>query len=595
MLTYSPAFSSLSSVGSLLLNNSEFRFFLGDLTTISREVFRDTAFSLSAVSKEVGKEVAPSEGNGHAGRCHHHDTQHPPSSHDFKEGAAEVTSAVSGGVGKVAKDASASVADNVSQEERETLLARLKQTVLGLRQKPNYNESVSALSILLRRCIKAYTRTLSKAAESLEEDVHRNRETDLALYNFWKFVTSIGDKERWEELEDAFKAMLGNAKDDPHFEQHLDQVGDLLQAMLTDPGFYDNSKDRFAELYDKLRLKGAPGFRRDIDVFLSKLRLACSSAWQDDDIQRITDTAKNVSSLLQKSSARDLTSDCMNVLAPTLIDAIQYIPIPRLELASPTLDLLLENLILEPGKTTNRSSFFPHRVGFTTKNDVEILKGRVNTTSRMRTFARLSLSGISVSTLDVGCWLRYHSGILRFGGEGLVSLELDQRGIDVILDLEIGRDRIDELLTVRNVHVKVHKFNYELRQTGLSWLTWLLKPLLRPVLKKVVEARLASAIKNTCATVNRELLFARERLRAARVASPNDVWTFVRAVAARLGSKQDADQYLRIGVDEPGRGVFEGVYAPGSLVRVWNEEGRRAGEHTRQLRRDGWRNAIFNI
>ncbi|MBE3045766.1 hypothetical protein IMZ48_25115, partial [Candidatus Bathyarchaeota archaeon] len=306
----------------MLPNNSEFRFFLGDLTTIGREVFRDTAFSLSAVSKEVGKEVAPPEGNGHAGKSPHPDTQHPPSSHDFKEDAAEVTRVVYEGAGKVAKDASASVSDNVSQEERETLLARLKETVLGLRQKPDYNESVSALSLLLRRCIKAYTRTLSKAAESLEEDFHRNRETDLALYNFWKFVTSIGDKERWEDLEDAFKAMLGNAKDDPNFEQHLDQVGDLLQAMLTDPEFYDSSEDRFAELYDKLRLKGAPGFRRDIDVFLSKLRLACSSAWQDDDIRHITDTAKNVSNILQKSSARELTSDCMNVLAPTLIDAI---------------------------------------------------------------------------------------------------------------------------------------------------------------------------------------------------------------------------------------------------------------------------------
>ncbi len=63
--------------------------------------------------------------------------------------------------------------------------------------------------------------------------------------------------------------------------------------------------------------------------------------------------------------------------------------------------------------------------------------------------------------------------------------------------------------------------------------------------------------------LNRELLFARERLRATRIAGPEDLATFVRAVASRLVVKPDPDLMTRVGIDQPGKGVFQGVYTPG--------------------------------
>lgn len=580
-------------MGSLLLGNAEFRLFLRDLTTIGREVFRDSAFSLSKVSKQVGEEVAP-DADGDAVGHANSKSEEPPSARDFEEDAVQVSSAVADGVNKVAKDARASVSENVS-EDRGSLQARLKDAVLNLRQKQDYKESVSFLSVILRRCAKAYTRTLSETTERLEEDVGRNRETDKALINFWEFITSLGDRSRWEEVKDAAKELMEHTQGDYDFERHVDRIGDLVQSMLTDPAFYDNSEERFAALKGEFTFQSAPDLRKDIDTLLKNLRLALSSIRQDQDIQNIADSAKSVVRVLENDAKRELTSDCINTFVPTVIQAIQHIPIPRLELSSPTADLLLESLILEPGKTTNRSSFFPHRMKFSTQNDVEVLKGSVRTVSNLRTFVRLSLSGMDISASDVGYWMRYHSGLLRFGSEGLVSVDLDQRGIDIVLDLEIGRNRIDELVAVRNARVRIHRFNYEFNKSRVSWLAWLFKPLLRPLIRTLIEMSMASAIKDACATVNRELLFARERLRAARVADPNDIWTFIRAVSARLSSKPDPNQHIRIGIDQPGEGVFDGVYAPGSVVKVWNEEGQGAEERVRESRRDGWRNAIFGV
>jgi len=74
--------------------------------------------------------------------------------------------------------------------------------------------------------------------------------------------------------------------------------------------------------------------------------------------------------------------------------------------------------------------------------------------------------------------------------------------------------------------------------------------------------------------------------------------TFFKAVAARLQPEEDPDVYTRVGVDAPSSGrvkknVFTGVYAPGSVVKVWHEEAERAAEHVDDFSQDGWRNEIF--
>lgn len=584
-------------MGSLALTNSEFRVFLGDLTTIGREVFRDAAFSLSAVSKEVGKEVAPSEGNGEAVKPPNGDTKPPPSTQDLENEAVEISSTVADGASKVAKDTSASVSEHVSKDERETLAARLKQAALKLRRKPDYTESVSVLSLVFRRYLKAYSRVASETAESLEDDIDRNPEADRALWNFWKLITSIGDTTLWGEVEDALKAVMDHVQNDPEFERHVDGAADLLQGMLTDPDFYDDADGRFSKLREEMsNLTTDSDIKSDVETLLHKFRLAISSLSEDEDIKNISNTTKRTVSLLSRGDVdKEIMSDCIHVFGPMLIRAIQHVPIPRLEVSTPVIDLLLENLILEPGKTINSTSFLPQGVKFVTQNEVEVFKGRARTTSQLNTFVRVSLSGLSVTASDVGYWLRYHSGLFRFGSEGIASVELDNRGIDIVLDLEIGRDRIDELLSVRNIQVKIHKFDYTLDKSRISWLAWLLKPFLRPVIRAGIESRIAASIGDACASANRELLYARERLRAARVAGPDDVWTFIRAVCARFVPRPDPDDYTRIGIDESGTGVFKGVYAPGSVVKMWNEEGSVSEDQIRGFSMDGWRNTIFDI
>jgi hypothetical protein len=290
----------------------------------------------------------------------------------------------------------------------------------------------------------------------------------------------------------------------------------------------------------------------------------------------------------------ELVTDSVNVFVPMVINAVQYIPIPRVEVSTPAVDLLMENLILEPGRTVNHSSFLPYRLNITTQNDVEVRKARMRVASTMRSLVRVKISGLSVAADDLGYWLRLHSGLLRVMDEGIAGFHLDERGLDITIDLEIGRDRMESMVALRGVQVRIHRLDYTLRQSKFAALAWLLKPLVRPIIRKALEFQIAKGITEGLQTLNRELLYARERLRATRIADPQDLWTFVRAVAARLTPAPDPDVAARVGV-QPGGGVFRGRYAPGSLVKLWEEEGRNAEQQVYEYERQGWRNGIFDV
>lgn len=302
----------------------------------------------------------------------------------------------------------------------------------------------------------------------------------------------------------------------------------------------------------------------------------------------------NILSPVNAATNGELVDDSLHVFIPLLIKMIQYIPIPRVEVSVPEIDLLLENLIIEPGRTINNTSFLPYKLRIETYNDLEIRKAKFRTKSRVTSLVTVKVDGLSVRADDVGFWMRAHSGILRLADEGIASFQLDERGIDIHMDIEIGKEKLEKILTLKAVRVHVHKLNYDLRKSKFSWLAWLVKPLLRPIVRKVLEKQLATAIADGIHAANRELLFARERLRATRITNPDDVRTFFKAVMARLTPEEDPDVYTAVGV-RPSKGIFNGVYAPGSVVKLWDEQASRAGEVVEDYSVEGWRNEVFDI
>lgn len=565
---------------------------------VGREVFKDTAFALSGAAEEAGKKLEPSEETQLTLKKPGADEGPRPSGDDLGQEATEVAKVVGNGAHKVAQEAQSSLADKLKGDEGDTLLYRLKQAVLKLRKRQDYSDSVSTISTLFKRYAQIYSRGIQETLATAQDDVNQNPETDRALKNFYSFVRSFGDSAEWDELETRTNQVMSHREKDPEFEDLMNDVGNSVEKLLTDPSFFDHADEKFQELRTKSKKIGTDSsLRDDVDGLLAQVQTTLQSVVRDEDVSNMYQATMRLVSILSPAGGYingDLVQDLIDVFVPLAIQAVQYVPIPRVEISTPEVDLLLENLIVEPGRTVNHSSFFPYKFRVETYNDFEIRKAKFRTTSSVTSLMTIKIDGLSMRADEIGFWMRAHSGFLKLADEGIASFQLDERGIDIHLDVEIGKEKLEKILTLKAVRVHIHKLNYQMRKSKFSFFGWLFRPLLRPVIRKVMEVQLAHAIADGIHAANRELLFARERLRATRISDPDDLKTFFKAVLARLTPEEDPDLYTRIGVAQPGQGVFKGVYAPGSVVKLWNEEAIQASERIEDYERQGWRNDVFD-
>ncbi|KAJ9192020.1 hypothetical protein DTO164E3_8591 [Paecilomyces variotii] len=600
------AYDSIRTVGGLLMTNADFRLFVDDLATVGRQIFSDTAFSLADTAREVGKEVKPSQAELETVQGPGSDEAPPPSTEEIRAEATEIAKLTGNGVAQTGKTAVRSTEENLSGERRETLFYRLKQVVGNLRQRTDYADSVSTISKLVQQYAKLYSGAAENTVEALEEDVELNEDVREAVERFWTLVSSFGNKDDWKRLREQFNAILSHTQKDPEFEKLMSEIGSALQEMLTDPGFFDSAEEKVEELKEKSKSIGSDtGIRQDVDAFLQQAKRTLKSVADDEAVAKSIAATKKIYHDVSdafNSKTSMLSSDLVHVFLPLLIRSVQRIPIPRLEISVPEMDLLVENLVLEPGRTVRNSSFLPFKSHLSTRNDIELVKTHSKrTTTNMKTNFTLSIFGLSMAASEFGYWLRAHSGpFLRLKDEGIASFYLDERGIDISVDVEVGRDHLEHIFTLRGVRVHIHKLNYNVRRSKWSFLLWLVKPFLKQLVRRVLEKKIAEQIVTAARALNRELVFARERLRATRIADPQDLATFIRAVTARLKPRADPDVYTRIGADAPDTGVFHGVYAPGSIVKLWHEEAERAHDAVEHGDASGglgmtWRNDIFDV
>ncbi|PWW76855.1 hypothetical protein C7212DRAFT_190267, partial [Tuber magnatum] len=506
--------------------------------------------------------------------------------------AREVGEVIAEGAVETATQAVASAGRELNKAGRKyTLAERMKMVVMRLRQNTDYTQSVSLLSVLLKRYARTYSGALDATTAAVAEDNEPSPALDMAIKSFGAFVKSFGDKMEWGELE------FGNAMED---------IGDSVQALLTDPDFItsaDERLERLSAIRERVRGVGTEStLGGDIDKALGQAQRVFASILNDKDISSLLRTSATIIDILFPSATYpanpELITDFFNVFLPFAIQSIQYIPIPRLTITTPSIDLLLENLILEPAETIN-TSFLPSRMRIETQNALEIRKGHRRACSSMTSLATIKLDGIELRAEDLGYWLCAHHGkiIPGFTDTGLASFSIDKGGVDLHLNVEIAKDHISKILSLRGVRVRIHNLGYTLRQSRFSFLSWLFKPLIRRLVRRALERAIAEKVKSALEFADREILFARERLRATRIARPRDLATFVRAVVARLRPEPDPDVEIGVGM-LPGRGerkVFQGWKTPGSLVDLWEEEGERAGEIVNEEEAVGrWRNAIFD-
>ncbi|EFR05002.1 hypothetical protein MGYG_08005 [Nannizzia gypsea CBS 118893] len=600
------AYESVRTVGKLLMTNSDFRRLIGDITTIGRSIFSDTTASLSDAINNIAEEIEPSESQKNSVKATNGDNKQAPTTDELLQDGEQVMETAREGLEDTGRAAKKSAETNISADVQDSLFSQMKRTVADLRLRTDYDDSVSTISGLVQRYAGVYMQTIGSTVEGASDALDIDPELHGAMKNLWEFASSFGSQNEWQALESKFQQLMQGTKKSAGVNDTFDHIGQSVYRLFTDPSFWDSGEDTVKALKEKVKETENDLPQQEIKDFIYQLKKTLISVTQDSAVVKLIAATKKIALGIYEASRNEgvrLMADALNIFLPLLIRAIQYIPIPRLEISAPRVDLLLENVVIEPGHTVHNSSFLPYQVLVTTVNNMELRKTHSKeVVSGMKNVVNVTLNGLCFSANDFGYWIKKHQPPLpSIFDEGIASFCLDQRGIDVSCEFEVGRERLEQILSLRAVRVHIHKLDYSITKSRWSCILWALKPFLKHMIRRSLEKMIAEKIVCFARAANRELLFMRERLRAARIADPDDFLTFVKAVITRLSGKADPDIFTRLGFDAQRGGIFDGVYAPGSLAKAWHDEQQRADdliERSSQAsldQRPTWKNSIFDV
>ncbi|KAF8417480.1 hypothetical protein EV426DRAFT_578110 [Tirmania nivea] len=365
-----------------------------------------------------------------------------------------------------------------------------------------------------------------------------------------------------------------------------------------------------------------------LEDFLSQIHNVFLSILHDSTLVNFLNATTSLLSLNPEQAVLQRLVGYGYALLPKLLSRLPCVPIPRLEILSPSVDLLMENLIVTP--IPDGSSLLPSRVQIKTNTNLNLTDTNPNAVST--TITTVYIGNLTPLTAQrVGYILRLH--LTRFlptiTSRGLISLTLP-KGISFVVTHNPFPPKNSPKIKVR---VTIPELTYSVvDSTGCGGVMTIFRPLLSPIIRALAEARIEEVIAEVVEDLEKEISLAKERVRGIKAVGLTGWGEVVRAVWVGLGESvfggagagadsdgggeddaDDDDVEISLGISAARRNTkskpkgdgkerkgWEGVYAPGSVVGLWEEEQRREREKKLQMYRErwwdeGWRSEVFGL
>ncbi|GAA6059677.1 hypothetical protein JCM10212_000064 [Sporobolomyces blumeae] len=438
--------------------------------------------------------------------------------------------------------------DQSPEEIRDAFVDRLKEILQRLQATPQYQSAMQTLLDAVRDYVRKSLDSLtpkvsvhpSPSAEASSR--HPAPPAELLVPLLEPFTGGPGSL---SPLRQSFHATLShlatsNPESAPHAIRTLGAEFDryLTRAFL-EPGFVESSVSnrQLGTLYDAISRLGQdqPAFYRDLQAFFRLLFDATSRIAHDPVLARAALATKDLSVALEgwveavgtttaKAASGEgvaaLWGDVLEWIAPRLLGVVREIPMPRIEFASPTVSGAIEAPSLFSTSFVPASITFQNSTSFTylptlgsSSQDIPIHESHPpdrqlshTTIADRTTYASrtsISLSGLRLEIVDVGYFVKVHTGIpcLSVSESGLLDLHFGTHpdgGAGFSLDTSSEPSQVaqDESLfkVLPSSTVTLQHFDVRSHDSSHPWLMFLLRPIIRTAVRKAVEVELRKVL-----------------------------------------------------------------------------------------------------
>jgi len=377
-------------------------------------------------------------------------------------------------------------------ERREQSIWRLKKMMVEIQGHSDYQQAITTL-LNLAETYTGHANTLTnQGAGTVKGTLHDNKAT---LTKIKTLIERFANSTSSDDFFDALNQIYRDADNDPELRRFFQDVNRFIRKCLQEQGFVlqDQANREWNQLYDQGNFLLRERYRSHTDRLLDEVKFIGRQF--DEDPQNKAFAAAVEKLFLDLGNDENgnakfkphLIKDLTEVIIPGIFQNARYVPIPRIEVSDPMVDVVVENLVIES------DNLFPNVMEF--GNDNYYRLGRRQNTSKMDNKVMISASGIQCDLRDVAYYIKKKQGFPSITDKGVMDIILGGEGFSFKIAARNAqkKDRT-KFIAIDKVEVQVKNLQIKIKQSNHKLLFGIAKPLLlkvmRPAIQKVIEKQI---------------------------------------------------------------------------------------------------------
>ncbi|KAH7140685.1 hypothetical protein EDB81DRAFT_61834 [Dactylonectria macrodidyma] len=485
------------------------------------------------------------------------------------------------------------------QERKDQTIFRLKKMVLECQQHEDYSQAIQTL-LNLAENYGRHGRTMGKGGASSAKEARSGfaaAEADLRTL-IERFANGTSTSDLWESIGQIYK----DAEKDPELREWFKNLDAYIRRCLLQQGFIldDASNQQWNQLYERGRYLLREKYRSHTNRIVDEIKFVADQFDKDAQNKAFAQSlTKLFKDLGQDADGKPvfkphLIKDLTEVILPSVLKNIAYIPIPRIEFSDPKFDAIIENLVLES------DNFMPNVLEIASEHYFRW--GRKKIANKHHQTFEVKAAGIQMDLRDVSFHIKRKQGFPSITDTGVMDLLLPGDGFSFKMKVSTAhkKDR-QNFFKVEKVDVDFKGLNFKIKQSSHKLLFALAKPLALKFMRKPIQVAVEKAIKDQCNNFDAQLYKVKQEVDRATVEAKNDpqnapniYMRYYTAAQNEFGKKKAkaeeavADKKVKVAFTKEDS-IFPAINLPGGIST-------KATEY-KELARKGekWESPVFSI
>ncbi|EEH03671.1 conserved hypothetical protein [Histoplasma capsulatum G186AR] len=384
--------------------------------------------------------------------------------------------------------------ERMPKERRDQTIWRLKRMIVEIQGHPDYQQAIETL-LSLAETFGGHGKGVSQeGASATRELVDENKD---AMKKLQLILERFANSSSMDNLFDYIENFYHAANEDPRLKDWFRSVNSFtsldFRKCLQEQGFIleDSANEQWNSLYDEGQFLLRARYRENTDNIVDEIKFLGDQFDQDPLNKELGNSLQKLFHNLGYDDSgkmvfkEHLVKDVTSIILPSLFEKIRYVPLPRIEVSDPMVDVVVENLVLEG------DNLLPNVVEFSSDNYWRW--GRKRIASKHTNKVMIAATGIQTDWRDVSYYIKKKTGFPGITDTGVMDILMGGEGFNFRIS-GLTSDSGDNLFKLENISVNIKNLQIKIKKSNHKLLFTIFKPLLygavRPAVEKVLEQQI---------------------------------------------------------------------------------------------------------